>query len=128
VIIVLDSSALLAALLGEPGADRVDEVIDGAVMTTVNLAEVIGHFARAGADRTRIASIVAGLPIKYVVTNRDLAMDIGLMRPRGEPFGLSLGDRICLAHAKQVGGVALTADRTWAAAATALGVEVELIR
>jgi PIN domain nuclease of toxin-antitoxin system len=51
---VLDASALLAALLDEPGKQRVDETINDAAMTTVNLAEVVGHFARLGARRPEI--------------------------------------------------------------------------
>ena len=126
--IVLDASALLAALLGESGAERVDAVIDGAVMTTVNLAEVVGQYAKAGADRAAILAVLGGLPIAYVAPDEDLAIEVGLMRPMAERFGLSLGDRVCLAEARRLGGTALTADRAWAAAAGPLDVTVELIR
>ncbi len=34
---VLDASALLALLLGEPGADKVKAALDGSVMSTVNV-------------------------------------------------------------------------------------------
>ena len=50
------------------------------------------------------------------------------MRPAGEPFGLSLGGRFCLAQARRLGAVALTADRAWTAAGGALGVKVDVIR
>jgi PIN domain nuclease of toxin-antitoxin system len=126
--VVLDASALLAALLGEPGADRVDAVIDGASMSTVNLAEVCGHFARAGADRTQVEAVLAGLPIAYLAPSEEVAMDAGLMRRAANLFGLSLGDRMCLAQARRLGASALTADRAWALAAAALDVSVEMIR
>ncbi len=45
---VLDASALLALLLAEPGADEVKARLDGSVMTTVNLAEVVSHYAKLG--------------------------------------------------------------------------------
>ncbi|MGS0639552.1 PIN domain-containing protein, partial [Citrobacter sp. VF227] len=48
---VLDASALLALLLAEPGADEVKARLDGSVMTTVNLAEVVSHYAKLGAAR-----------------------------------------------------------------------------
>jgi PIN domain nuclease of toxin-antitoxin system len=41
--VVLDASALLALLLGEPGADVVRPTLADAAMSTVNLAEVVGH-------------------------------------------------------------------------------------
>ena len=126
--VVLDASAVLAALLGEAGADEVDARIDGALMTTVNLAEVAGHFAKAGADRTKVSALLAALPITYLAPDEDLAMEAGLMRPAGEPFGLSLGDRFCLAQARRLDAVALTADRAWTAAGGALGVKVDVIR
>lgn len=45
---VLDASALLALLLDEPGADRVAATLGDAVMSTVNLAEVLGKAADRG--------------------------------------------------------------------------------
>jgi PIN domain nuclease of toxin-antitoxin system len=125
---VLDASALLAALLGEPGAERVDAVIDGALISTVNLAEVVGHLAKAGADRERVAQILATLPIVHQAPDEALAIDVGLMRPVTDRLGLSMGDRFCLALARRVGAPALTADRAWANVAGPLGVEIELIR
>lgn len=126
--IVLDASALLATLLNEPGRDRVDAVINGAAMTTVNLAEVVGHFAKLGADRSAIDALLTGLPLVFIEPDRELAIEAGLMRPLGEKAGLSLGDRMCLAYAKRTGSKAITADRAWKDIGKRLGVEVEMIR
>ena len=125
---ILDSSALLAALLNEPGKERVDAVINGAMMTTVNLAEVAGHFAKLGLDHAEIETILNELPIIDVQPDRELAIEAGIMRPVGESVGLSLGDRVCLAQAKRVNATALTTDRAWKEVADRLGVSVELIR
>jgi len=125
---VLDASALLAALLGEVGADKVDAVIDGAVMSTVNLAEVAGHFAKAGADHDGVTALLSGLPITFLAPDDDLALAAGWLRPQGERFGLSLGDRFCLALSERLKSTAVTADRAWEAAGEALGVDVRLIR
>lgn len=126
--VVLDASALLATLLDERGRERVDAVINGAVMSTVNLAEVVGHFAKLGADRVEIEALLSGLPINYVEPDKDLAIEAGLMRPAGEAAGLSLGDRLCLAQARRSGLKVLTADQAWNRIAGTLGVDVELIR
>ena len=53
---VLDVSALLAHLRDEPGADVVGEAIaSGAVISTVNLAEVFSRVADRGGDPAKLA-------------------------------------------------------------------------
>ncbi len=42
---VLDASALLALLQGEPGSDRVLETLPGALVCSVNLSEVVAKLA-----------------------------------------------------------------------------------
>ena len=59
--VVLDASAVLALLLGEPGADKVKAALDDAVMGVVNLAEVVSHYAKLGAARHDIDGLVAAL-------------------------------------------------------------------
>jgi hypothetical protein len=44
------------------------------------------------------------------------------------PFGLSLGDRLCLALAIREKPPALTADKAWADVAPLIGATVKLIR
>lgn len=126
--VVLDASALLALLLDEPGASLVAETLDEAAMSSVNLAEVIGYYAKQGVDATDIRVMLTGLPIAIVAFDQDLAYEVGLMRPLGEKVGLSLGDRACLALARQRGAPAQTADRAWKAIAEEYGVAVEFIR
>jgi PIN domain nuclease of toxin-antitoxin system len=41
--VVLDASALLALLLGEPGLEKVRAVLADCSTTTVNIDEVVGH-------------------------------------------------------------------------------------
>ena len=125
---VLDASALLALLLGEPGSDRVRTALSDSVMTTVNLAEVVGHYARNGTAEADIRHVLSPLPISYVEVDTDLAYEIGLLLPITRSAGLSLGDRACLALARRLGAEVLTADRQWATVAAATGLRAELIR
>lgn len=125
---VLDASALLAALLDEPGRERVDAVMNGAILTSVNLAEIVSYYADHGADPKDISAMLAGLPVVHVAPDGETAVAAGLLRPLTRSAGLSLGDRFCLAQAKRVGGIALTADRAWSEIASIVGVEIELIR
>lgn len=126
--VVLDASALLALLLEEKGAELVQSLLPDAAMTTVNLAEVVGHLARNGAATEDIHAILDLLPIELVPLDEDLAYRAGLLTPITKAAGLSFGDRSCLALAQRTGLRAITADRQWKAVASAAGVEVELIR
>ncbi len=125
---VLDASALLALLLGEPGADKVKAALDGSVMSTVNVAEVVSHYAKLGAARQDIEALLRPLPIRLVPLDTGLSYDAGMLRPVTLEGGLSLGDRCCLALAKREGLPALTAERRWPLIAEAAGVTFELIR
>jgi PIN domain nuclease of toxin-antitoxin system len=54
---VLDASALLALLRGEPGAEKVKAVLPDSAMSAVNLAEVVGYLARSGAEEGGVRQI-----------------------------------------------------------------------
>lgn len=125
---VLDASALLAMLLGEPGGDKVTAALDGAILSSVNLAEVVSHYAKLGAPRVDIEALLSPLPIRVVPVDASLSYDAGMLRPLTLPGGLSLGDRYCLALAKREGIPAVTAERRWPDIAADAGVQVQLIR
>jgi PIN domain nuclease of toxin-antitoxin system len=50
----------------------------------------------------------------------------GFLRPATSEYGLSLGDRACLALGQQLGQPVLTADRMWKT--LKLDVEIRMIR
>jgi ribonuclease VapC len=125
---VLDASALLALLLGEPGCERVRAVLADCSMTTVNIGEVVGHYARAGASEADIRLVLDPLPIERVAFDESLAFAVGMLLPVTKSAGLSFGDRACLALAARLGVPALTADRPWRSIAAAAAVAVEVIR
>ena len=129
---VLDASALLAHLRDEPGADVVAEAIaGGAVISTVNLAEVFSRVADRGADPAKLAAeltqsgLLDGAITVEPFTAAD-AIDAGRLRPLTRDAGLSLGDRACPALARRLDAPALTADTDWQGVAH--GVELRPIR
>jgi ribonuclease VapC len=129
---VLDASALLAHLRDEPGADVVAEAIaSGAVISTVNLAEVFSRVADRGGDPAKLAAeltqsgLLDGAITVEPFTAAD-AIDAGRLRPLTRDAGLSLGDRACLALARRLDVPALTADTDWQGIAH--GVELRSIR
>jgi len=126
--LVLDASALLALLLGEPGGEKVRAVLADSVIASVNIAEVVGHFARNGAAEPDIRRVLDPLPFECVAFDAELAYFAGLLVPATRRLGLSLGDRACLALARRNGAPALTADRSWQSLSAAIGVEIDVLR
>jgi ribonuclease VapC len=125
---VLDASALIALILGEPGAEAAEAVIADSAATTVNLAEIVGYFARNGAAEPAIREMLGGLQLQIVPFDIELAYAAGLLLPATRRAGLSLGDRACLALARREGSRAFTTDRSWLRIAAAVGVDVAVIR
>ncbi len=129
---VLDASALLAHLQDDPGGDVVaDAIAGGAVISTVNLAEVFSRVADRGDDPAKLAAeltqigLLDGAITVEPFTAAD-AINAGRLRPLTRDAGLSLGDRACLALARRLDAPALTADTDWQGVAH--GVELRPIR
>lgn len=122
---VLDSSALLALLFAEPGADRVAAALPGAFLSTVNLAEVVAKLTERGMPAAEASEAVRALGATVVDFDHDQAVAAGALRGETRGAGLSLGDRACLALSRLRGATALTGDRAWAAVK---GFDVSLIR
>jgi PIN domain nuclease of toxin-antitoxin system len=124
---VLDASALLAVLNQEAGADRVLPVLAGALMSSVNWAEVVQKATARGvsvdAGTRRDVEAVGVRIVPFGVDDAEQTARIWVAAPSA---GLSLGDRACLALAVERGAVAVTADRAWAA--LPLDVPVEVVR
>lgn len=125
---VLDASALLALLRGEPGGQLVRSFLADAVMSTLNWAEVIGYYSRNGSSDTDIHALLDPLPIDRVPFDESTAYIAGMMLLLTRSAGLSLGDRACLALAASRGIKVVTADRAWKALGSRLAIDVEVIR
>lgn len=111
--IVLDSSAVLALLRGEPGADIVEQSIDTAAMSAVNLQEVAKELVRDGIDYADVRDIVNGLSLEILAHDQDAAFRAAELFPLTRQYGSGLGDRSCMALALHLGVPVLTTDREW---------------
>ena len=121
---VLDASALLCLLQSEPGADRVARALPNSVIGAVNFSEVVGKLVEAGVEEREIDSFVDTLQLKVVPFNQEQARLAGLLRIATRRFGLSLGDRACLALASLHDAVALTCEKSWMKIEAACVVEL----
>ncbi|MCH8226015.1 MAG: type II toxin-antitoxin system VapC family toxin [Chloroflexi bacterium] len=124
--VVLDASALLMLLNGEPGMAAVVEVLPRAVIGAVNVSEAVAKLADGGMPGPDIQEAIEGLGLDIVPFDAELALATGLLRPLTRFAGLSLGDRACLALGMRLHVPVLTADRSWAG--LDLDVEVRLLR
>lgn len=125
--IVLDASALLVLLNGEPGSDKLTpELLNDAVCSTVNLAEVQTKLVAKGmppddAWAAAISPLREGIPF-----SADHAKLAGSLIAQTRALGLSLGDRACLALGLALKAPVYTADRSWKN--LKLGIRIHAIR
>lgn len=109
---VLDSSALLAFLQGEDGADLVEAaLLDSAQCSAANWSEVAQKVRAAGRDWDLVRALLQSYGLHVEPVGIDDAERAAQRWRQGD--GLSLGDRLCLALADRVDQPVLTADTAW---------------
>jgi len=125
--IVLDASAILAVINGEPGAEKLTpNLLARAVGSAVNLAEVQTKLVTRGWTSAE-AWEDATSPVREILPfDEEQAQMAGDLVRQTRPLGLSLGDRACLALGMALNAPVYTADRTWKKAK--VGVRVHVIR
>jgi len=111
---VLDASAVLAVLNGERGEKKVIPLLSESAISSVNLSEVAAKLLEAGMDEASAQIAISVLGIGEVAEfTEDLAWAAARLRPLTKQYGLSLGDRACLALAVKLSVPAVTADKEW---------------
>ena len=123
---VFDASVITAILKKEPGAHIGERYIDDAYLSVVNYAEITTVLARQGRTNLAIRRAVAPFIKCIVPIEPEMAFLAGILESHTKPYGLSLGDRACLALAIVKKLPVLTGDTIWAQ--LDLPVEVTLIR
>ncbi len=111
--VVLDASALLALLNDETGADLVRELLPDALISAVNLAEVVTRLSLLGMPEEQVHEILSLLGLNVEPFDEEQAFRAGLLAAQTHSLGLSLGDRACLALASATDATAVSADRAW---------------
>jgi len=124
--IVFDSSVILAHLHNEPGADRAAALLGDAIMCAVNFSEIVAKLAERGASLSLIRPALSRYGMQVIPFDEDLAERAGALRATTKAFGLSLGDRACLALAERSRLPVLTADRMWKD--LGLHIDVQILR
>lgn len=124
--VVLDSSALLAALLVEPGGDVVADAMKVAIMSSVNATEVVSKLVDRGLTLSKAQQAFGLFQLDILPFDAAQAMAAAALRAPTVKYGLSLGDRACIALAQQLNVPVMTADKAWAK--LDIGVEIKVVR
>jgi ribonuclease VapC len=125
--IVLDASAILAVIIGEPGQEKLTAaVLAEAVMSTVNLAEVQGKLEALGWSPDEAWEDATGLLRETVSFDEEQARTAGQLLAQTRALGLSLGDRACLALGMTCHAPVYTAEKIWHK--VNVGVPIRVIR
>lgn len=124
---VLDTSALIAFLRQEHGWQLVaDYLVQDAYFSEVNRAEFYTYMVRNGQTVENAQAILDKTEVITVNFDEAQAAATAILYPAGRAFGLSLGDRACLALAMIRSLTVITADKVWRN--LDIGVDVTLIR
>ena len=125
--VVFDASVMLAMIQHERGAESVtDELLQRSVASTVNLAEVQSKLVKKGyAPHDAWEDTLSAVRSVEPYTS-DHARSAGDLIATTEKYGLSLGDRSCLALAIALNAPVYTTEQAWKN--LNLGVPIHVIR
>lgn len=110
---VLDSSALLAFINQENGSEIVEGYLPNAVMSSVNISEVVAVLSQIDMPKDVIINIINELGIEVINFDQEQAIQTGFLRNKTKAAGLSLGDRACINLASIKNLNVVTADKIW---------------
>ena len=100
--------------------------LPGALLSCVNLAEVTTRTLESGMPLEDALIEISRLPLRLVDFDAGQAHITASLRSATKPFGLSLGDRACLALGLSRQATVLTGDRDWRK--LKIGLDVMLFR
>ncbi len=125
--VVFDASAMLALIQGVRGAENLtDEIVDRAVASTINLAEVQSKLVIASNDPDRAWAAALSTISAVEPFTSEQAKIAGSLITKTQSPGLSLGDRSCLALAIALKAPVYTTEQAWTN--LKVGVPIHVIR
>lgn len=123
-IAVLDSSAIIALLRKEPGADEVRKWLKRSFVSSVTIAEVMCVARRRGIPAEAERWAIKQLGLNCVGFDNTQAEVVASIYSATERKSIGLGDRACMALAIALGVPVITSDREWAECGLELDVRL----
>jgi PIN domain nuclease of toxin-antitoxin system len=125
--VVLDASAILAILFQERGGEKLTaEILKDSVISTVNLAEVQSKLIKKGYVPEEAWEDALSIVNSAELYTSEQARIAGDLITTTEKYGLSLGDRSCLALAIALQAPVYTTEQAWRN--LKVGVPIHVIR
>jgi ribonuclease VapC len=124
--VVFDASAIIAASNNEAGSRTVLAMKDRSAVSTVNLAEVKSKLILKGLAPGDAWAAALSFSNEIFSFDSEQASIAGGLVEFTRPYGLSLGDRACLALALVLDAPVYTTDKAWAK--LDLGLRIHLLR
>jgi len=124
--IVLDASALLAAIYRESGGRRVTALFadpaSTVLISTLNWSEALDRLLRDGVRDDDAEQMLRALEIEVVDFNLEQAKTAAVLRLAAPE--LSLADRACIGLASARKAIAWTTDKAWNRVKAGIPIEV----
>ena len=109
----IDSSALLAMIGNEPGAEAIAAILPDCVVSTVSIAEAAAKLKEHNVSTAPLERALAESHVEIAPFSELQARLCGELRRASKSRALSLGDRAGLALSLERGLTAVTADAAW---------------
>lgn len=112
--IVFDSSAVIALFAKEKGYEFIQKHLKNAIISSVNIAEIYKYCIdtqKLTEDDSK--TLIKMLDIKIIDFNEEQALITANLVSKTKQYGLSLGDRACIALATVGNHSIITCDRIW---------------
>lgn len=111
--VVFDASSLLILLQEESGAEKLKPLLDCAVMSAVNISEVLNVLGRNKLSIEESMPLINDMITEIIPFDIDQAELSAKLSSDDSIKGLSLGDRSCIALGMQMKLPIYTADQLW---------------
>lgn len=112
--IVFDSSAIIALFAKEKGYEFIKKHMKDAVISSVNIAEVYKYCIEVqNLNEDDAKDLIKLLDIKIIDFNHEQALITATLVSKTKKYGISLGDRACIALAILGKYSVITCDSMW---------------
>ena len=125
---VIDTSALLAGLFGEPGADVLRRAGPGAVISSVTFSEFMAKCSDRNVPLDMARTHIARLGIAVSGFGETEALQAAALRAGTRFDNISFADRACLALARALALPVFTTDQQWSQLDAARDIDIRQLR
>ena len=126
--VLLDTSALIALLKKELGYKKVDDVLAHSAISSVNLCELVSILAKNNIPENEIDAIINDIVPEIIPFCEHIGIKAGKLSKFTAEYGLSLGDKACIATAEYYNMNVYTADKIWSKLQNNVAKKISQIR